>query len=66
MLTWMNKLITLEFPNPEKVFNKQIFDNLTDYDSRIDLWYGGSESDKSYGVVQKVVVKALQSWKYSR
>jgi len=32
----MNKSVTLEFPKTEKVFNKQIFDNLTDYGSRID------------------------------
>lgn len=62
----MNKAVTLEFPKPERVFNKQIFKNLTDYDSRIDLWYGGAASGKSHGVVQKVVVKALQSWSYPR
>lgn len=62
----MNKAVTLEFPKPERVFNKQIFNNLTDYDSRIDLWYGGAASGKSHGVVQKVVVKALQSWSYPR
>lgn len=62
----MNKAVTLEFPKPERVFNKQIYNNLTDYDSRIDLWYGGAASGKSHGVVQKVVVKALQSWSYPR
>lgn len=62
----MNKGITLEFPKPQKVFNKQVYQNLTDYDSRIDLWYGGAASGKSHGVVQKVVLKALQQWQYPR
>lgn len=62
----MNKGITLEFPKPQKVFNKQIYNNLTDYSSRIDLWYGGAASGKSHGVVQKVIIKALQQWQYPR
>ena len=62
----MNKNVILEFPKPERVFNKQIYDNLTDYSSRIDLWYGGAASGKSHGVVQKVVIKALKQWSYPR
>lgn len=58
--------IKLVFPKPANVFNKQVFENLFDYESRIDLWYGGASSGKSHGVVQKVIIKALQQWKYPR
>lgn len=61
-----NKQIKLMFPKPANVFNQQVFNNLFDYDSRIDLWYGGAASGKSHGVVQKVIIKALKSWKYPR
>ncbi|QYU58201.1 PBSX family phage terminase large subunit [Weissella confusa] len=62
----MSKEIVLEFPKPSKVFNKQIYDHLYEYDNRIDLWYGGAASGKSHGVVQKVIIKALQPWKVPR
>lgn len=62
----MSKNITLNFPHPENVFNKQIYDELFDYASRIDLWYGGAASGKSHGVVQKAIIKALGEWKHPR
>lgn len=58
--------IKLNFPKPSKVFNKQIYDSLEDYSKFIEVWYGGASSGKSYGVVQKVVLKALHPWKHPR
>jgi phage terminase large subunit len=58
--------INLSFPKPGRVFNRQIYDNLFDYSRFIEVWYGGASSGKSHGVVQKVVLKSLQPWKYPR
>jgi Phage terminase large subunit len=58
--------IKLNFPKPNKVFNKQIYDVLFDYSRGVEVWYGGASSGKSHGVVQKVVAKSLQPWKYPR
>ena len=58
--------INLNFPEPAKVFNKQIYDSLFNYDHFIEVWYGGASSGKSHGVVQKVVLKALKKWPYPR
>ncbi|MCQ2570095.1 MAG: PBSX family phage terminase large subunit [Limosilactobacillus sp.] len=58
--------IDLNFPKPQKVFNKQVFDSLLDYSKLSEVWYGGASSGKSHGVVQKVVLKSLQDWKYPR
>ena len=58
--------INLNFPKPANVFNKQIYDNLFDYDHFVEVWYGGASSGKSHGVVQKVVLKSLQHWKHPR
>lgn len=58
--------INLSFPKPRKVFNKQIYDDLTNYDNFSEVWYGGASSGKSHGVVQKVVLKSLKEWKYPR
>lgn len=58
--------VNLNFPKPAKVFNKQIYDNLFDYDHFIEVWYGGASSGKSHGVVQKVVLKACRKWPYPR
>ncbi|WP_172576747.1 PBSX family phage terminase large subunit [Ligilactobacillus agilis] len=58
--------IKLNFPKPSRVFNKQIYDNLFDYSHFVEVWYGGASSGKSHGVVQKVVLKSLQNWKYPR
>lgn len=62
----MMTTINLNFPKPEKVFNRQIYDSLFDYDHFIEVWYGGASSGKSHGVVQKVVLKALKKWSYPR
>lgn len=59
-------MIKLNFPKPSKVFNKQIYDSLLDYDTFTEVHYGGASSGKSHGVVQKIVVKALQNWKKPR
>lgn len=58
--------IRLNFPKPERVFNKQIFDSLFDYSHFIEVWYGGASSGKSHGVVQKVVLKSLKKWPHPR
>ncbi len=58
--------IKLNFPKPERVFNRQIFDSLFDYSHFIEVWYGGASSGKSHGVVQKVVLKALKHWPHPR
>lgn len=58
--------INLNIPSPAKVFNKNIFNILTDYSHFTEVHYGGGSSGKSHGVVQKVVLKALQDWKYPR
>ena len=54
--------ISLNFPKPAKVFNRQIFDSLFDYTHFTEVWYGGASSGKSHGVVQKVILKSLKSW----
>ncbi|WP_273478646.1 PBSX family phage terminase large subunit [Ignavigranum ruoffiae] len=58
--------IDINIPKPATVFNRQIFDNLFDYDNFTEVWYGGASSGKSHGVVQKVVLKSLKPWKYPR
>ena len=58
--------ISLNITNPAKVFNKNIYSILTDYSHFTEVHYGGGSSGKSHGVVQKVVLKALQDWKYPR
>lgn len=58
--------INLNFPKPAKVFNRNIFNILTDYSHFTEVHYGGGSSGKSHGVVQKVVLKALQDWEYPR
>ena len=45
--------------NPAK-FNDWIFDNIDDYSSRIEVYYGGAGSGKSYGGTQKIYLKALR------
>lgn len=59
-------MIKLNFPKPERVFNRQIFDSLFDYSHFIEVWYGGASSGKSHGVVQKVVLKSLKKWSHPR
>lgn len=58
--------IKIKIKNPSRVFNKHIYDKLTDYDTFTEIHYGGASSGKSHGVIQKVVFKSLQAWKYPR
>ncbi|XPU96272.1 PBSX family phage terminase large subunit [Ignavigranum ruoffiae] len=58
--------IEINISHPERIFNKHIFDNLMDYKYFTEVWYGGASSGKSHGVVQKVILKSLQDWKYPR
>lgn len=48
------------------MFNKNIFGILFNYDNFTEVHYGGGSSGKSHGVVQKVVLKALNNWKHPR
>lgn len=59
-------MIKLNFREPNKIFNPQILHHLKDYSHFTEVWYGGASSGKSYGVVQKVVLKSLQPWKVPR
>lgn len=59
-------IIDLNFEHPELEFNRPVFDYLNDYSTFTEVWYGGAASGKSHGVVQKVVLKALQEWKVPR
>lgn len=58
--------VSLNIPKPSEVFNRNIFEVLTDYSHFTEVHYGGGSSGKSHGVVQKVVLKALQDWKHPR
>ena len=59
-------MININIPHPHKVFNRKIYDILYDYDHFTEVHYGGASSGKSHGVVQKMVLKALQPWKRPR
>lgn len=48
--------------NP-KIFNDWVLNGIDDYTHRIEVYYGGAGSGKSYGATQKVLLKAL---KYKR
>lgn len=58
----MRQQITIQIPNPEEIFNEQAWKMLRDYDTRIEVYYGGASSGKSQGVYQKIVYKACQDW----
>lgn len=58
--------IDISIPKPEKVFNTQFQQRLFDYDNFTEVYYGGASSGKSHGVVQKVIIKACQPWKFPR
>ena len=45
------------------IFNDWVYKRLTDYSHRIEVYYGGAGSGKSFGATQKVYLKAL---KYKR
>jgi len=42
-----------------KYFNDWVLDDINDYRKRYNIYYGGGGSGKSYGAVQKVILKAL-------
>lgn len=48
--------------NPD-VFNDWIYQSIDDYSKRIEAYYGGAGSGKSFGATQKILLKAL---KYKR
>ena len=48
--------------NPN-IFNDWVYDSIDDYSNRIEVYYGGAGSGKSYGGTQKIYLKAL---KYKR
>ncbi|HGH0901287.1 TPA: PBSX family phage terminase large subunit [Staphylococcus pseudintermedius] len=58
--------VSLNFKQPSKVFNKNIFEILFNYDYFTEVHYGGGSSGKSHGIIQKVVLKALKDWEYPR
>ena len=58
--------IKIKIKNPSRVFNKHIYEKLTNYSTFTEIHYGGASSGKSHGVIQKVVFKSLQAWKYPR
>ena len=45
------------------VFNDWIYESIDDYSKRIEVYYGGAGSGKSFGATQKILLKAL---KYKR
>ena len=45
------------------IFNDWVYKGINDYSHRIEVYYGGAGSGKSYGATQKVFLKAL---KYKR
>lgn len=47
-------------PPNSKIFNKWIADIICDYTNRYEVYYGGGGSGKSYGAIQKIVVKCLR------
>lgn len=44
--------------NPD-AFNAWVYDIIDDYSHRLEVYYGGAGSGKSYGACQKVLLKAL-------
>ena len=42
------------------VFNDWIFQGIDDYSKRIEVYYGGAGSGKSFGATQKILLKALK------
>ncbi len=42
------------------VFNDWIYQSIDDYSKRIEVYYGGAGSGKSFGATQKILLKALK------
>lgn len=49
------------FELDSKYFNDWIFKIIDDYSYKVEVAYGGGGSGKSYGMVQKIILKALNS-----
>lgn len=45
------------------IFNDWVYNDIADYTKRVEVYYGGAGSGKSYGATQKILLKAL---KYTR
>lgn len=58
--------INVEIADWHKVFNNQIYHRLFNYDTPVEVYYGGAASGKSHGVILKVIVKSCQQWKAPR
>ena len=43
------------------IFNDWVYNGIDDYSHRIEVYYGGAGSGKSYGGTQKIYLKALNS-----
>lgn len=52
------KIIKKEVLN-KAYFNDWVLDDINDYKKRYNVYYGGGGSGKSYGAVQKIIIKAL-------
>ena len=46
--------------NPD-AFNEWVYNIIDDYSHRIEVYYGGAGSGKSYGACQKILLKAMNS-----
>lgn len=44
----------------KEIFNEWVFKDITDYSHRIEVYYGGAGSGKSFGATQKIYLKALK------
>lgn len=42
-------------------FNPWVFEHIDDYSRRLEVYYGGAGSGKSYGAAQKLLLKAMNS-----
>ena len=46
--------------NP-RAFNAWVYDHIDDYSHPLEVYYGGAGSGKSYGALQKIILKAMNS-----
>lgn len=53
-------MVQIKRLNP-KAFNKWLYDIIDDYSHRIEVYYGGAGSGKSYGACQKILLKAMNN-----
>ncbi|GHV17378.1 PBSX family phage terminase large subunit [Clostridia bacterium] len=52
--------LTIREPRPED-YNEWVYNVLTDYSRRLEVYYGGAGSGKSYGAFQKILYKAIRA-----